>query len=247
MQIDKIKEQQSRLDMREYGKYVERGTLPKRLESLRHQFPWPIETEKGNFDLSYFGEPRRDTLNKMIPGEDYPGIRFFLRQEVDIYAEKGVPVRSICSGVIKFVREMTIYRPLVDIYIYSKEHDLFFVYGHLGRDTIPAKIENVLNGKNERELEISQGGAIGEIGDFYKGCTDNGSNNRFSYPKRKLARKKHFTKGNHLHLEIHDARGGELRELGKMAYFKKESSKYPQYLEPPESTINPLLLLKRLN
>lgn len=241
------------LNKAEYFRHMERGTLPQDLEEYRHTLSWPIDITTREFNISYYGEPRFD-VNKFVEDEDgnFPK-RFITRSEIDIYAPYGTEVKSVLSGNLIKVNKYSQYDPLIDLYIYSEKLDLLFVYAHLDSESLPNKFKNYINKKVSNEVKVTENIKIGEIGDFSENEAQRNIRKILipesfvrAEAKRKSIRSFHKKSRHHLHFEIHRVGKNDKNEVSKILRFNRLSQRYPQYLEPPESAINPLLLLKKI-
>ncbi len=140
---------------------------------------------------------------------------------IDIHCNPETPVKCSEGGKVIFYEEDDRFDDsLSDVYILG-DSGLTWVYRHLDRASIPEKIRNINEYDETSNIRIETGSPIGNVGFWGDFLTE--ADNASSFHRRIFN-----NRADHLHLEVHPLNRSQLKEINAVS-------------------LNPLLLLKRLN
>jgi len=203
-----------------YKTSIAEGVLPARLQSLANRLKWPIKMDDKQLPpqiINFYGE----YLYKPIEGRESE-----IHPEIDIAVPAGTGVSAVQDGIVIYMQRDSYFRnKLSDLYIYSPESDLVWIYAHLDTNSIPNEYMKfdkwptyserlmITDGKLDKFPQIKAGQQIGSVGIY-----------------------KIVTRFDHLHLQIAD-----LHNISPRVIPEERGS-----LFTPRAYLNPLLLLEDL-
>jgi chemotaxis methyl-accepting protein methylase len=201
-----------------YLQNVSRGSLPLNLQNLSHAFPWPADMT----------DPRMH-ITTLYGGKNYssPGGNEDRHLAIDIQMPSDTDIRAVEGGQVIYLempRNPERVGHLVDVFIYSSESHLLWIYVHMDLASLPAKIRKQTYWKSDSDVRVNPGEVIGRVGRWHSPLKEG-----IAVPP--AVAEIYGKKYDHLHLEVHYEPDQE--------FSLSLDSAMKDYL-------NPLLLMKKL-
>ncbi len=204
-------------DRQRYLQNANYGRMPSELSQKQYVFEWPVDMKDSRMHVT-----------AVFDGRNYSGpYHIEHHMGIDIQTPADTEVRTVEDGVVVFLHVPRVdpkAQHLVDVFIYSKQSNLMWIYVHMQEDSLPRKIREHKIWGRYSTIAVKAGEAIGKVGKWHSPLTA-----KVLVPED--VREAHGRSYNHLHLEVHYVPGQE------HSLTLDSSGRDP---------LNPLLLLRRL-